>query len=337
MANTRSGRRKKKKFRFWRFISFMLLIAIVCGASYYVFDIFFSAKNATSKIYQKLDTSLLKHSREEEKIEVTKDPFTILLVGIENQDGGKGRSDVLMLLTVNPKTKQIYQLSIPRDTRVFVPAAEKKTKITHSYGYGGIEATIGAVNELIDVPIDYFITTNFEGFEDIVDTLGGVKVNVPFTFKSQLTKSLKWKTFHKGEMELNGNEALAYVRMRKSDPRGDFGRNERQKQVIKAIIDKGTSFSSITKVDNILDDLGSNVKTNIPPSKMVSFIKLYKSLKTTEIHNLKLDGYDDYINSVYYYIPKQKSIDELNQTLKDVLEGITPTETENSTDTDTLQ
>ncbi|MEH7504219.1 LCP family protein [Neobacillus drentensis] len=319
MATTRSGRKKRTKFRFSRFIALLFVLIIIGGLSYYAYDVFYSAKNTSNKIYQKLDISKLKNSRQEEKIKITKDPFTILLVGVENQDGGNGRSDVLMLFTVNPKTKQIDELSIPRDTRTFVPAADKRTKITHSYSYGGIEATIGAVNELFDIPIDYYITTNFQGFEDIVDTLGGVKVDVPFTFKAQLTKSLKWKTYHQGEMKLNGNEALAYVRMRKSDPRGDFGRNERQKQVIKAVIDKGTSFSSITKIDNVLDNLGDNVKTNIPPSKMVSFIKLYASLKGTEINNLKLKGQDDYINDVYYYIPDQNSIDILNQTLKENL------------------
>ncbi|MDA6131333.1 LCP family protein, partial [Escherichia coli] len=83
---------------------------------------------------------------------------------------------------------------------------------THSYSNGGIESTITTVNELLDIPIDYYITTNFDGFEDIVDTLGGIDVDVPFTFKAQLTDSLKWKTFREGNMELNGNEALAYVR-----------------------------------------------------------------------------------------------------------------------------
>jgi LCP family protein required for cell wall assembly len=319
MAISRSTRKKRRKFRPWRLIALFFILIIIGGVSYYSNDIFQSAKKASNKIYQKLDTSKLKNSREEEKIQITKDPFTILLVGVENQDGGLGRSDVLLLLTINPKTKQVYELSIPRDTRTYIPAADKKTKITESFSYGGIEASIGAVNELIDVPIDYYITTNFVGFEDIVDTLGGIKVDVPFTFKAQLTKSLKWKSFQKGSMDLNGNEALAYVRMRKSDPQGDFGRNERQKQVIKTIIDKGTSFSSIPKIDNILGDLGDNVKTNIPPTKLASFIKLYSTLKSSEINNLKLKGHDHYINNIYYYIPEQYSIDELNQTIKGAL------------------
>jgi polyisoprenyl-teichoic acid--peptidoglycan teichoic acid transferase len=321
MAISRSTRKKRKKLRPWRLIALFLVLIIIGGVSYYAYDIFHSAKNAANKIYQKLDTSKIKNTRAEDKIEITKDPFTILLAGVDNQGGGEGRSDVLLLLTVNPKTKQVYELSIPRDSRTYIPAAGKKTKITESYSYGGIEAAIGAVNEIIDVPIDYYITTNFQGFEDIVDTLGGVKVDVPFTFKAQLTESLKWKTYQKGPMYLNGNEALGFVRMRKSDPQGDFGRNERQKQVIKAIIDKGTSFTSIPKIDNVLGDLGDNVKTNIPPSKLASFIQLYSNLKSSKINNLKLHGYDQYINNIYYYIPERKSIDELNQTIKGILRG----------------
>jgi polyisoprenyl-teichoic acid--peptidoglycan teichoic acid transferase len=122
-------------------------------------------------------------------------------------------------------------------------------------------------------------------------------------------------------MDLNGNEALAYVRMRKSDPRGDIGRNERQQQVIKEIIDEGTSFSSITKIDDILNDLGENVKTNIPPSKFASFIKLYSKLKSTQINQLSLKGYDDYINDVYYYIPDQESLDDITLSINQTLDG----------------
>jgi polyisoprenyl-teichoic acid--peptidoglycan teichoic acid transferase len=316
MTATRSMRKKRKKIRWGRWITTFIILIILAVVSYFTLDILHSAENASSKIYQKINTS--KKYRDQE-VEITKEPFTILLAGIDTQGGGNGRSDVLMLLTVNPQTKQIYELSIPRDSRVYVPEADKKTKITSSFSYGGIESTIGAINEILDVPIDYYITTNFEGFEDIVDTLDGVKVDVPFTFKAQLTRSLKWKTFYQGNMELNGNQALAYVRMRKSDPRGDFGRNERQKQVVKALIDEGTSIRTIPKIDNILDDLGDNVKTNIPPSKLASFIELYSKLKSTKINNIKLGGHDEYINNIYYYIPEQSSLDEINSTLRGVL------------------
>ncbi|MBP2241967.1 LCP family protein required for cell wall assembly [Cytobacillus eiseniae] len=317
MSNLRSQRRKSKKKRFWRSFILLVLLLLVGGGSYFAFDIAYHAKNASDNIYQEIDREKVENHRTEE-VKITKEPFNILLLGIEEQGGGQ-RSDVLLLVTVNPVTEEISMLSIPRDTRIMVPAANRKTKITESFSYGGVESTIETIDELLDVPIDYYITTNFEGFEDIVDTLGGVEVDVPFTFKSQLTGSLKWKTFTEGPMELNGNEALAYVRMRKKDPEGDKGRNERQREVIKAIIDKGASVSTIPKINDILGDLGENVKTNIPPSELINFVKLYTKIKNSEIQNLTLEGKDQYINGGSYFIADEDSIEELSTFLNDSL------------------
>jgi polyisoprenyl-teichoic acid--peptidoglycan teichoic acid transferase len=318
MSNSRAVMRKKRKKRVLRLSVLFVILSLFAAGILFALDIFYSGYKATGSIYQKLGPE--KNKRAEEVV-VTKDPFTIMLVGLENQEGGKGRSDVIMLISVNPQTEKITMLSIPRDTRTFIPDAGYEDKITHSYGHNGISSTIDTVEEMLDIPVDYYITTNFDGFEDIVDTLGGVTVDVPFDFKAQLTGSLKWKKYYEGEMELNGNEALAYVRMRKSDPRGDLGRNERQQQVIKAVIDEGTSFSSITKIDDILNDLGENVKTNIPPSKFASFVKLYSKLKNTQINQLSLKGYDQYINDVYYYIPDQESLTDITLSINKTLDG----------------
>jgi polyisoprenyl-teichoic acid--peptidoglycan teichoic acid transferase len=318
MSSSRAILRKKRKKRVIRLSLLFIILSLFAAGILLALDIVYSGYKATDSIYQKLDPE--KNKRAEEVV-VTKDPFTIMLVGLENQEGGKGRSDVIMLISVNPQTEKITMLSIPRDTRTFIPDAGYKDKITHSYGHNGISSTIDTVEEMLDVPVDYYITTNFDGFEDIVDTLGGVTVDVPFDFKAQLTGSLKWKKYYEGEMDLNGNEALAYVRMRKSDPRGDMGRNERQQQVIKAIIDEGTSFSSITKIDDIMNDLGENVKTNIPPSKFASFVKLYSKLKNTQINQLSLKGNDQYINDVYYYIPDQESLTDITLSINQTLDG----------------
>lgn len=319
MNNSRDVRRKKRKKRRFKLFILTLLFIFIGGGSYYAYDLIYNAKKASDNIYQVLDRDEKEIKRTEE-IKVSKDSFNILLVGLEGQGGG-ARSDVLMLLTVNPETEEVYMLSIPRDTRTFVPELGYNTKITHSYGNGGIESTIETVTELLDIPIDYYVTTNFQGFEDIVDTLGGIEVEVPFTFKAQLTKSLKWKTFNEGRMELTGNEALAYVRMRKSDPKGDMGRNERQQQVIKAIVSKSASFSSITKIDDLMEDLGENVKTNIQPKKFLDFVNLYTKIKDTKINNLTLEGHDEWIESVYYYIPSDESITEINSILNNVLDS----------------
>ncbi|MFO1444399.1 LCP family protein [Bacillus sp. Bva_UNVM-123] len=335
MAKSREIRRKSKKKRFWRNFVLVFFLLLIGGGTYFAFNLVYQAKMATDNIYQEIDRNKVKDHRTEE-IKITKDAFNILLLGIEEQGGGQ-RSDVVMLLTVNPQTEEVLWLSIPRDTRTYVPAAGREIKLTESFSYGGVESTIEAVNKLLDVPIDYYITTNFEGFEDIVDTLDGVQVNVPFTFKSQLTGSLKWKTFQEGPMYLNGNEALAYVRMRKGDPLGDKGRNDRQKEVLKAIVDKGTSLGAISKIDDIMRDLGENVKTNIPPSQFVSFIKLYSKIKDSTFENLTLEGDDQYINSIYFYIPRKESITEISTILNNTLDGSQQTYTSDNQTSQTNQ
>jgi polyisoprenyl-teichoic acid--peptidoglycan teichoic acid transferase len=313
------ARRRLRRKRILRVTLLLIMLISLGGATVFSLQFFKSTQSASNKMYEELDPE--KFGEKMKDVEVTKDPFTILMAGVENQEGGYGRSDVLLLLTVNPDKETIHLLSIPRDTLTYVEEAGYETKITHAYSYGGIEPTINAVNGLIDVPIDYYISTNFNGFEDIIDTIGGVTVDVPFTFKSQLTGSLRWKTFHEGEMELNGNEALAYVRMRKQDPRGDLGRNERQQQVIKAVMDEGTSLTNITKLDEVVEDVGDNVKTNIPSSKFLSFIKLYTKLKDTEIERLKLEGSNQYIEGGSYYIPDEESVNDITETLESNLEN----------------
>ena len=121
-------------------------------------------------------------------------------------------------------------------------------------------------------------------------------------------------------MFLNGNEALAYVRMRKSDPQGDMGRNNRQRDVIKEIVDKGTSITSITKIDDMIEDVGNNVKSNIPPNSYLSFIKMYKSLNSVPIEQYKLEGSDEYINGGYYFRIDEESLTEITDKLNLILD-----------------
>ena len=320
-SNSRIKRRKKKRKLkgIFRRILFLLLLILLVVAGYFGY-LFYKANNVANQTYEEIDRSKIPNHRQE-KIKVKEDPFTVLLIGVDDTEGGLGRSDVLMLVTVNPKTKDISLISIPRDSRTYIPELGRKDKINHSYSNGGVTSTIETVTEMLDIPIDYYVTTNFQGFEDVVDSLGGITVDVLFTFKAQLTGSLKWKTYYEGKMELNGNEALAYVRMRKSDPLGDFGRNERQKEAVKEIVKKATSLTSFTKIDNVLDDIGSNVKTNIPSREFLSFIQLYASLKDTEIQSIKLEGYDQTINSIYYFIPYEESIAQVHEEVDSILNG----------------
>ncbi|MER2261248.1 MAG: LCP family protein [Psychrobacillus sp.] len=320
MTTSRQNKRKNKTRRKILYTVLIVAMVLLSGVIVFATNLSFQTKNAVNKIYEPLDREKEEKNEALKKFDNAKaedSAFTILLAGIENEEKAKyGRSDVLLVATVNPKTNKISMVSIPRDTRVYIPDLGYNDKINHSYANGGINYTINTIEEMLDIPIDYYVSTDFQGFEDIVDTVGGIDVEVPFTFKAQLTGSLKWKTYTEGPMELNGNEALAYVRMRKSDPQGDLGRNERQKQVIKEIIDKGTSLSNITKIDDMIEDIGNNVKTNIPSSEYLGLIKTYQKLKSSPIEQLQLKGVDDTRRGVYYFIPDEESIEELSEQLK---------------------
>ncbi|QEY20521.1 transcriptional regulator [Psychrobacillus sp. AK 1817] len=320
MTTSRQKNRKTKTRRKILYTILIVAMVLLSGVIVFATNLSFQTKNAVNKIYEPLEREEKTENEAIDKYDKAKaedSAFTILLAGIENQEKAKyGRSDVLIVATVNPKTNKVSMVSIPRDTRVYIPDLGYNDKINHSYANGGINYTINTIEELLDIPIDYYVSTDFQGFEDIVDTVGGIEVDVPFTFKAQLTGSLKWKTYTQGTMDLNGNEALAYVRMRKSDPEGDLGRNKRQKQIIQEIIDKGTSLSNITKIDNMIEDIGNNVKTNIPSSEYFGLIKTYQKLKSTPFEQLQLKGYDDTRNGVYYFIPDEEALDEISEQLK---------------------
>ena len=153
-------------------------------------------------------------------------------------------------------------VSIPRDSYVYIPVEKKKDKITHAHVFGGTEGTIETVEELFDIPVDYFVKLNFNAFIDVVDALGGIEVDVPITFTEQNSKDTA-DAIHlkKGLQELNGEEALALSRTRKID--NDIERGKRQQLVLQAIIDKAVSIGSITKYGKLMESMGDNLTTNM--------------------------------------------------------------------------
>lgn len=317
MELSRTERRKKKKrFRFKRiFLIFILIFSFapLCYGGYLLYTI----NAASEKSYYELDRTKSKYRIDE--VEMGKDPVSILLVGVEDYLGDNGRSDALILVTLNPKTSQIAILSIPRDTRTYIEVRKKEDKINHAYAFGGLNATIQSVEDLLKIPVDYYIETNLNGFQDIVDELGGIKVNVPFNFK-QSGMDGKMIYFSEGEMELDGREALAFVQMRKEDPRGDFGRQERQQIALKAIADKALSINSVTKADNIINTVSDNTRTNIPLTELLGLRNFYNEIKNQDFDVLKLEGENKTINRVYYFVPDAESLKNISLELKRILE-----------------
>ena len=255
-----------------------------------------------------------------------KSPFTVLALGIEDYMDGVARTDVILFNVINPKSKEVAMLTIPRDSYVYIESKGYEDKINHAYVFGGLDGTMKAVYRLLDIPIDYYISTNFNGFTDMVDAVGGVDVKVPFTFDAKMVDPSEWKTYTEGPAHLNGREALAYVRMRKDDPEGDFGRSKRQKEVIKAIVKEAVSLGGLTRIDSMLQAVGNNVQMNIPHNKFLGFLSVGKNLIHTKIDSIQLQGEGNYIGQTWYYMLDENNVEQVKAHLKELMSHTSPSQ-----------
>ncbi|MFZ0444032.1 MAG: LCP family protein, partial [Bacillus sp. (in: firmicutes)] len=235
-------------------------------------------------------------------VDPKKDSISILIMGVDDSNtrdfGEATRTDALILATFNVKDKNVKMVSIPRDSYVYIPERYKKDKITHAHVYGGTEGTIETVEELFDIPVDYFLKLNFNAFIDVVDALEGINVDVPITFTEQDSKDTA-DAIHleEGLQELDGEEALALARTRKID--NDIERGKRQQLVLRAIIVKAVSIGSITKYGDVMESMGNNITTNLEFGEILGLFDY--ATAGLNIESLVLEGQDSRINGVYYY------------------------------------
>ena len=245
------------------------------------------------------------------------DPFSVLLMGIDTGEEGRvdqGRSDTMMVVTVNPHTQQSTIVSIPRDTYTEIAGRGTMDKINHAYAFGGTSMAVNTVQNLFDIPIDYYVSINMEGLEQIVDALNGIALVPDSTFQQS------GYSFTQGqETHLDGGAALAYSRMRKQDPEGDYGRQKRQRQVVMAIVDEVASIESILNYRNVLSVLDQNMATNMTFDEMVTIFTNYRDA-SGNTRQEQLSGEGTRIDGVYYDIVSDAEINRVQSLLKEDLE-----------------
>lgn len=256
---------------------------------------------------------VVSEKRIEEVVFKELDPFSVLLLGVDEREGDKGRSDTIVVVTVNPTEQSTKLISIPRDTLTELIGRDKKDKINHAYAFGGTAMAITSIETLLDIPIDYVATINMEGFESIVDAIGGISVTNEFDF--QVDDLL----FPEGTIQLDGQSALAYVQMRYEDPRGDFGRQDRQKQIIEGVLRKGASLSGMMNYKSIFNALGDNVRTNMTFDEMFDIQKNYRSAlgKVERLHFQNGNG--QMIDGIWYYVMDDAELLGITSELKEHL------------------
>ncbi|UOR11336.1 LCP family glycopolymer transferase [Halobacillus amylolyticus] len=310
----RSDKHKKKRRKWWK-VPLILLVLLLLGGGTYLYTIYAGAKSTVDeKMHEKVAS--IDHEAAEKKI-TQEEPLNILLMGVDERKGDRGRSDALMVLSLDPANNRSQLISIPRDTRTTLvgddPKAGTKDKINHAYAFGGTDMAIRTVENFLNVEMDYYVKINMQGLSKMVDAVGGITVN----------NSLDWYDtgyykegyhYEKGKITLNGPQTMGYVRMRYQDPRGDAGRNERQRQVIKAIVDKGASISSVNRIGEMMDVLGNNVTTNMNFSAMKNIVLNYRSAQQN-METYQMTGTGTKIGGVYYLQVSDQEVQEVHNMI----------------------
>ncbi|RRN69940.1 LytR family transcriptional regulator [Peribacillus simplex] len=302
--------KKTKKKRTWlKVVGIIVLLFILAGGAFA-----YSVWNSLTKTVESMHTPIDRNTDKRTKDLALSDqePFSMLMLGVDERDGDKGRSDTMIVLTVNPQKKSVKMLSIPRDTRTEIVGHGTQDKINHAFAFGGAKMSMDTVENFLDIPIDYYMKINMEGFKDIVDAVGGVTVQNDLDFTSDGIH------FAKGSHTLNGKEALAYSRMRHDDPNGDFGRQSRQRSIIEAVIREGASVSSLTKYNDVFDALGNNIQTNLTFDDMMDIQKNYRDASKS-ITQSSINGKGTKIDGIYYYIVSDEEKEKVQSELKEQL------------------
>ena len=296
-------KKKKRKVWLWVLLFFVFAIAAAAGALF-----------ASSSL---LDKPLEKAS--EEGLLVAKDKSTVMIMGVDEREDDVGRSDTLMIATLDPKKEQAALLSIPRDTRVRIKG-NGYDKINAAYAYGGHKLTQDTVEKLLATPMDHYVIINIHAFKRIVDAIGGVDIDV----EKRMYYEDPWEDdgglvidLHPGMQHMNGDTAITYVRYR--DEEGDIGRIARQQKFMKAVMDKVTSPSIIPQLPAVIREVISSVKTDLSFRELLEFAGTLREAQKNGLKTEMLQGRPLYIDGISYWIP---NISKIRSTLADTL-GIT--------------
>lgn len=260
---------------------------------------------------------------EKENIDVINDSYNILITGVDTYGNitKVSRSDVNMVISINPKDNKILLTSIPRDYYVYLSNFSSYDKLTHA-GIYGIETSIMAIEDLLDIDINYYVKVNFTTLIDIVDLLDGIQVTSKYEFTS-----IDGYHYNKGINYLNGEEALSFARERKAFSEGDRIRIENQQLVLKAIINKLLSSKIITNYNDLLKALNNKFLTNMKDEELTKLIKWQiDGMYNWDILNISLNGTDSYQYTysyqkqlLYVMLPDEESVNTAKEKINSIM------------------
>lgn len=313
------GRKLRKRF----LVILLPLLLVGFIAIGYSVSLYVKAQEVANDSYEEVQSS----DKRDEVVDPKEDHVSILFLGVDESDkrknasgfeGGASRSDAMILATLNNDDKSVKLTSIPRDTLAYIPEVGIEDKINHAHAFGGPKASMEAVEELLDVPVDYYVRMNFYAFIDVVEALNGVEVEVPFDMEEMNSNdSANAISLKEGRQMLNGEEALAFARSRSYD--SDVARGGRQLEVMQAVLDRSASVGSIGKYSDVIEAIGNNMKTNMKFEDMRSFIS-YATNSDLKVDMHTLEGEAVTYNGIYYYEAYEEELIDVRAQLREHLE-----------------
>ncbi|HFU4463016.1 TPA: LCP family protein [Streptococcus suis] len=306
------------------FLMSLAIIGLTIGAGIiYGASLLNFSTGAISKTFKQLDTG-----DEITPIDPT-EPLTILLMGVDmdqaTRGGGweGGRSDSMILVTVNPKTKETTMMSLTRDIMVEIAAANGEStgsieKLNHSYSYGQAPMAIATIEKMMDIDIERYIEINMDGLVELVDAVGGIEVNntLGFPISIEAQEPAYTSVVPPGKHLVNGDQALVYARMRYDDPEGDIGRQRRQREVITAIVKKLLQLDGFTQYKKIINAISNNMRTDIEISAATIPTLLGYRDSIGKLNSYQLRGLDEIVNELYYQLPPSQHLLDMQNVLK---------------------
>ena len=247
---------------------------------------------------------LARLDRANETLLVATDKTTVMILGVDERDDDVGRSDTLMLATVDPKQKQVSLLSIPRDTRTLIQGSYDK--INSAYAYGGWKLTRDVVEDLLDTPVDHYVLVNTRSFPRIIDAIGGIDLYV----ESRMYYVDEWDDavpgglvidLYPGMQHMDGVTAMSYVRYR--DEEGDIGRIARQQRFMRAVMEKVTSPAIVTRLPAVIRECMGAVETDLSFRQILELAGSIKEAQGNGLRAEMLPGRPLYIDEVSYWVP----------------------------------
>lgn len=300
----------KNKRRKWAIFFVVFAATFITLAGVYIRARLAKVENV---IHQEVETVNLR-----EKEIKDNDSFSVLLLGIDNGAYGRGtevgRSDTMLVVTVNEKLGKTTIVSIPRDSYTEIIGYGTNDKINHAYAFGQEKMSINSVQNMLNLPIDYYVTVDMGGLMGLVDAVGGLDITPVLTF------TYEGESFTEGvDRHVDGEAALRYARMRYDDPEGDMGRQKRQQYVIQKLLEKLLNITSVTRYEEILKTLENSVRTNFTLDKLLSIKNNYpKALKNFESD--KISGSGTMIGGVYYFVVPEEERLRISNVLRESLE-----------------